>query len=31
MTNKFEILQNGIYRLEYKNILFNLFHYPLFE
>lgn len=31
MANKFEILPNGVYRLDYKNVFFNLFHYPLFE
>ena len=31
IPNKLEILNNGIYRLEYRNILFNLFHYPLKE
>ena len=31
IPNKFEILTSGIYRLEYKKILFNLFHYPLKE
>ena len=29
IPNKLEILNNGVYRLEYKRILFNLFHYPL--